>query len=81
MELSIEEARKEIAGHAVEHIRNGTHPQARCCLAVADGYALAVAKEIFREHHAGRCGIWAAAYNDLLIEQIEALSKEGQGVI
>ena len=39
----------------------------------ARALALAVAKEIFREHHPRLCGIWAAAYNDMLIESIEAL--------
>ena len=38
--------------------------------------ALAVAREIFKEHHPRLCGIWAAAYNDMLIEDIEALGKE-----
>ena len=41
----------------------------------ARALALAVAREIFSEHHPRLCGIWAAAYNDMLIEDIEALGK------
>ena len=41
----------------------------------ARALALAVAREIFSEHHPGLCGIWAAAYNDMLIEDLEALGR------
>lgn len=44
--MKIEEARQEVAGHLVEHIRNGTHPQEKCCMPVADAYALAVLEEL-----------------------------------
>lgn len=86
MELSIEEARQEISGHLVEHIRNKTHPQARCCLAVADGYALAVLGEAA---HDGACSylVDSAVFvcdgehcndkADAIRAQIEALGKEG----
>ena len=42
---------------------------------LARALALAVAREIFSEHHPRLCGIWAAAYNDMLIEDIERLGE------
>lgn len=85
-ELSIEDARREISGHLVEHIRNKTHPQARCCLAVADAYALAVHRdmvEIIKPLVVLAAGVDMKAVeraNDLgvdLRKRIKALGKEG----
>lgn len=39
-ENTIEEARREVESHLVEHIGDETHPQAKCCLPVIDAYAL-----------------------------------------
>lgn len=46
MVTSMEEARQNLAGHLAEHCRPGSHPQAKCCLPVADAYAKAVARRL-----------------------------------
>lgn len=67
-EMTVEEARREVAGHLAEHCRPDSWPQAKCCLPVIDAYAVAVLEE------AGR---WIE--NDAVIEDIRTrISLQGR---
>lgn len=73
-EQTIEEARRELAGHLAEHCRPGSHPQAKCCLPVADAYALAAARATILAQTEGQPGAARLAVAAVFAE-IEALGR------